>query len=367
MTIIQSGLKVSVGLTWFAIAITTKASAQDIIVQAQDQLISPSVPVSYEGFGSSVSQSENKFIVGFPEFRLINNTGGARIFTYDQLTDLWVKTQLIAPVDHEDYENAEFGHAVSLLGNTAVIGAPHKNNWDGAVFVSTANVQGVWSTPAELPRVDALTGERFGFSVSQTQDRIAIGAPFHGTPLDKNGVVYIYKLENGGWAQEQVLNAPEYISTDDQFGFSVCLFEDWLVVGSPYGGTHGKVSMFTHDGTEWVLVATYFSPPHEITNTESTMGYAVSMSRTNDDLLWVFAGDPTRDDQFCADENVEGGMGDEKIEIQNGIVRVLRFANDEFLTNQILTARDCIVGALFGYAVDASENRAAIGSPFADP
>ena len=41
MTIIQSGLKVSVGLTWFAIAITTKASAQDIIVQAQDQLISP--------------------------------------------------------------------------------------------------------------------------------------------------------------------------------------------------------------------------------------------------------------------------------------------------------------------------------------
>jgi len=36
MTIIQSGLNVSVGLAWFAIAITTNASAQDIIVQAQD-------------------------------------------------------------------------------------------------------------------------------------------------------------------------------------------------------------------------------------------------------------------------------------------------------------------------------------------
>src|SRR5690606_606939 len=74
--------------------------------------------------------------------------------------------------------------------------------------------------------------DEFGHSVSIHQDRVIIGAPSDDDLGFQSGSAAIYRHENNQWVLEQRLFADD-TTREDRFGRSVAISGDYAVVGAP--------------------------------------------------------------------------------------------------------------------------------------
>jgi len=159
------------------------------------------------------------------------NAGHVRI--YEDVNGVW--TQLGLDINGESVGD-QSGHSVSLnaSGNRVAIGAMgNDSNGDNSGHVRVyEEVSGSWAQMGS--DIDGLnTGDEAGRSVSLNDDgtRVTIGANGYA---NNTGIVRIYDLNSGGWAQ---------IGTDlvgenegDEFGWFVSLngTGDVIAIGAPY-------------------------------------------------------------------------------------------------------------------------------------
>ncbi len=172
--------------------------------------------------------------------------------------------------------NDEFGYAVAIDGDTAVVGMPGEDNPDnsGAAFVYTRDSFGTWSQVARLRAsdpVDNVDGDgdddndehRFGLSVAVHEDTsngdtIVVGAPDHS---DSKGAVYVFSEPSNGWANDTDSDDPDtdvdhitetakFLASDgaaeDEFGNSVAVDGDTIVVGAHQDDDNGESSGSTY-------------------------------------------------------------------------------------------------------------------------
>ena len=126
----------------------------------------------------------------------------------------------------------EFGSAISLDGDTAIIGAPlmgtSVGTRGGAAYVFVRSAAGSWAQQARLVAPVDGDGDRFGHAVSIDGDVAIIGAPLVDITgrLDR-GNAYIFRRSAAGvWAHEQTLSVNEY-----EVGRSVGISGDFAVIG----------------------------------------------------------------------------------------------------------------------------------------
>jgi hypothetical protein len=136
----------------------------------------------------------------------------------------------------------------------------------GSAYVFNGFVHG-----AKLNASDRAAGDQFGYSVSLAGDTVLVGAPGRG---NASGAVYVFTRSGAVWSQQAVLTSP--VSTaGDQFGRSVALGQDVALIGAPgTGGSAGAAYVFTRSGTAW-------SQPSGITLPDSSpkqFGASVSLS-----------------------------------------------------------------------------------------
>jgi hypothetical protein len=156
-------------------------------------------------------------------------------------------------------EGDEFGSSVSISGDTAVVGAPYEDSdADGSGGDQSDNTAGdagavyvfvrqntIWSQEAYLKASNSDPGDYFGYSVSASGETIAVGAiaeasaatGINGDDEDNSrflaGAVYLFTRAAGNWSQHTYLKASN-AGSSDEFGFSVCLSGNDLIVGAPY-------------------------------------------------------------------------------------------------------------------------------------
>jgi len=155
---------------------------------------------------------------------------------------------------------AKAGSAVSISGDTAVVGAPHANSDTGQVdvYVRTPGTS-TWTHQATLtagaPAAGA-AGDLFGASVSVSGNNIAVGAAARNGGL---GAAYTFNRSGTTWTQSQVL-APAAVSgvSPKTFGNSVAVEGLTVVVGAPRTTVNGKsevgsayVFVSLNGGTSW--------------------------------------------------------------------------------------------------------------------
>ena len=86
--------------------------------------------------------------------------------------------------------------------------------------------------PVEVAKLLAADGtsSQFGFSVSVSVDTIVTGANWDN---NSSGSAYIFELIGGVWTQTAKLTASD-ASSDDEFGISVSISGETVVVGANY-------------------------------------------------------------------------------------------------------------------------------------
>ena len=98
------------------------------------------------------------------------------------------------------------------------------------VFVRSG---GVWSQQQKLLASDAASVDRFGSSVAISGETVVVGAPVDdGAAGFDQGSAYVFVRSGEVWSQQQKLEASD-AAADDQFGISVAISGETVVVGAP--------------------------------------------------------------------------------------------------------------------------------------
>ena len=230
-------------------------------------------------FGMSAQLYRDIIIIGAPYeaydtlgLNPVFQSGAVYIFKKDLISgkfDLFQK--IIAP---DRNAQVHFGSSVKIEYNTLVIGSP-TNHTDtngmnhiyqtGAVYVYTPDLDGKWRFKQKITAKNRQQHGFFGNALSLDAGRLAIAAlkedyyNSQGIRTPRAGAVHIlHQNSSGKWVEDQVISARKP-TTDSEFGFSVVLNYEFLIVGSredyldeddlnPMQGA-GSVTIFREDTT----------------------------------------------------------------------------------------------------------------------
>ncbi len=188
-----------------------------------------------------------------------------------------------------------FGQAVDTINDYAVVGAFTANTNGtsaGTAFVyarvpgpSTTNS---WIQWRQLQPAQVDTNDRFGRSVAISDSLIAVGADGDEGLTTNSGAVYLFARHLGGsnnWG-ELLRIVPTNITNAIQFGYSVDIDGDTLVVGAPKAnlttGNQGAVFLYGRNqgGPDaWGEIARRTPVSYGMTNAD--FGWTVSLSGSN--------------------------------------------------------------------------------------
>src|SRR5262249_25237927 len=120
----------------------------------------------------------------------------------------------------------------------------------GRVYVFVRN-GGTWSQQAVFEGDDSCENQTFGWSVSLDGDTLAVGGPYGHHPGGTLGRVFVFQRSGSTWSlQEEIFDS---VGTGRQFGRSVSIEGDTLLVGDPFqgDGQPGAAAVFLRSGGTW--------------------------------------------------------------------------------------------------------------------
>jgi uncharacterized protein (TIGR03437 family) len=208
-------------------------------------------------FGYAVALSGDTALIGAPldDFGGTVNQGSAYVFTRSSAT--WSQAQQLNATDAADSDN--FGFAVALQNETAVVGAPaddvNGNSDQGSAYVFVRN-NATWSQQQQLNAGDGSSGDLFGYAVTASGETVVVGAPQDDVNGNVNqGSVYVFVRSNATWSQPIRLNANDGAG-GDTFGNAVAISGEMAVIGAPANDVGGNVDqgsayVFVRSGATW--------------------------------------------------------------------------------------------------------------------
>ena len=198
---------------------------------AQEQILTEPTPGTSHRFGFSVSISGNTVLIGADNSTGIAATTGTA-YTYLRTGAVWALQSQLSASDGLALD--EFGFSVSLSGDYAVIGAKLDDNGvatnQGSAYIFK-RTGSTWAQQAKILSSDGVALDQFGFSVSISGDYVVVGSPFQDLPFISAGAVYIFKRNGIVWTEEKKLSAPD-ATASDQFGCSVAVSGEYIIAGA---------------------------------------------------------------------------------------------------------------------------------------
>ena len=211
----------------------------------------------------------------------------------------------------------EFGTSVAISGETIVVGTPGESSGQttisngsngssasadnsairaGAAYVF-ARSGSTWTQQAYLKAPNAQEDDQFGFAVSISGGSVVVGAFQEGSSQTtitngsgasadnsarSSGSAYVFTRSGSSWSQQAYLKAPN-AEDSDQFGDSVAISGDTLVVGAPLENSNqttvsngstaspdnsasnaGAAYVFVRSGSTWQQQAYLKAPNAEV-------------------------------------------------------------------------------------------------------
>jgi hypothetical protein len=220
-------------------------------------------------FGFSVGISGNTAIVGsYTADDVAPGTGSAYLF------DVLTGNQLFKLNATDATAGASLGWSVAVSGNTAIVGAPGKNDAGfstGAAYlfdVTTGNQL------FKLNASDAASSNYFGISVAISGNIAIVGARLGSGTVNGSGSAYLFDVTTGNQLFELTATDP---GGGDEFGYSVAISGNIAIVGAKYDNDAGNDS-----GSAYLFDVTTGNQLAKLTASDAAaadwFGYSVGIS-----------------------------------------------------------------------------------------
>jgi len=204
-------------------------------------------------FGISAAMQGNTAVVGALGDDDDGVSSGA-VYVVKDDGNQWSVTAKLTASDADVY--SQFGCDVDTWGNYIIGGAwgdDEKGTFSGAAYVFHRDGN-QWLQQAKLLPSDGASHDRFGTSVAMHENAVVVGAYTEGT----SGAAYVFRRSAGQWVQEAKI-VPTEISPGAEFGVSVDIGEDIILVGARYENENGIYSgatyVFRYVEGDWVEAA----------------------------------------------------------------------------------------------------------------
>ncbi len=307
-------------------------------------------------FGWSVGISGNHVIVGAPKAEPIGgvtNEGQAYVFERSGL--IWnqattILKSALTPINAHD----QFGFSVGISGNRAIVGTPLHDEPGSKIDVGVAHIFQKsaplnWIHTKKILHPNGKAQDYFGFSVAISQTTVAIGAPQHEFGIDIQGAVFIYTGSGSVWNQQGSTLKGVCCNQGDNFGWSVSLDGDTLIVGASYDNAGivgnqvndtGSAFIFTRNGAVW-------NQTRQLTDANGIVNdlFGTSVAVSGNKFL---VGSPNSDISANTDQGSVFAYYDDSTPVINNL------------------ATGSVVNDESGYSVAISGERAVVGSPGAN-
>lgn len=206
------------------------------------------------GLGSSVAVSGNTIVAG-------SGTAG---YVYEKPTTGWVDMTEVAQLSNASAYGS--GSPVSISGNTIVVVANgccnEGQNYPGEadVFVKPSTGWATKSAPnAALKGSDETSNDFYGIAVSISGDTVVVGSDYHHNSV---GAAYVFVKPAAGWkrmTQTAELSAPDG-EVNDHFGNAVSISGNLIAVGASFWdhnntGQSGAIYAYNKPASGWVTTS----------------------------------------------------------------------------------------------------------------
>jgi hypothetical protein len=256
-------------------------------------------------FGQSIAMFDDIAIIGAPQQDAqAQDAGAVYLYERDQLTGQWLPAAMDPTAQTFDYQlrpqqqlltGDMFGYSVDLHRAStgeyiAIVSAPYRDANSlidsGAVYVFQRDeTTKIWTQITEL--TGEVAYELFGYDVAISElanvEYLLIGAPTDTLQLDLPGTAYLYRLDTMGLLQTI---SPTELVVDAQFGYSVDILADKLIVGAPFDNTaiateSGAAYLYEAQLTNWRLAPTYVKLAAQELQADVLFGYDVAITLSN--------------------------------------------------------------------------------------
>ena len=218
------------------------------------QTLQPASLSTNDRFGSAVAMSDDLIAVSAYGGREDGvSVGAVYVFERNQGgSNEWEEIARITPTNLQ--ANSEFGFSLALDGDHLAVGVPFaridgSSTTNGAVYVFSRHEGGTnmwgqvmyWSPP--------FSSSQFGRAVSLKGDRLLVGAPRYAVSGEGQGAVWHFDRNTGGsgnWGEREQISVPDAISPSG-FGWSISQNDEYIVIGAPdtaVTGTNNMGSVF---------------------------------------------------------------------------------------------------------------------------
>lgn len=183
------------------------------------------------------------------------------------------------------------GYSVSISGYFAVVGAPYDNDGinpnEGSVYIFE-KYGSTWTFNSKLKPFDGAADDNFGWSVDIDDDLIIVGSPNDDVSFPNQGSAYVWRgIAGFGWNPEGKIVAADG-QAGDQFGYRVAVSDNSFAISAPLD----DFGTFTDKGSVYVYVGLTeqqkFSPPDVASG--DRFGNTVDIKGS-----WLVAGSPGDD------------------------------------------------------------------------
>lgn len=346
-------------------------------------------------YGSSVSVDGNYAVIGSSD----QNLGRGCAYVLHNNGSKWEKVATLTASDNAADDN--FGASAAIKGDYIVVGATFENNKQGAVYIFEKPASG-WTTATETKKIvssNRVNNNLFGKSVDIFGNLIVVGEPYSdNNGHTDNGAAYIFEKQGNNWVQ--IKRLVKSIGTDnDKFGYSVSISENYLAVSSPeYDASSpksGSVYIY-HKSSDWsdtptmiypkgVAATNYYFGSSISTYDDNTIviGAPGAKSSTNRGYAYVFKRTGTNTWEQKAELSASDGASGNKFggvvnisdntiivsalakNMYQGVVYIFEKPNSGWATStetSKIIASDAAKGDHFGISVGVSNGYAIIGA-----
>ena len=169
---------------------------------------------------------------------------------------LFAQTNLSGFYPSVDASGLRFGTETAIHDNTIVVASESSNSPStiGKVYVFSQENQTITLVNSFYPD-DAESSDQFGKSISLNEDFIVVGSPMHDESFTDAGAIYIYRKTNNEWSFFQKITANDALA-DQQFGSYVKIQGNSIFIAAPNDinvDGIGAVYVYTFNGTEWIF------------------------------------------------------------------------------------------------------------------
>jgi len=321
--------------------------------------------VAIDGDTIVVGASGEESGTGDPNDNSRTDSGAAYVFVRNGTS--WSQQAYLKPGNPDVSDLA--GRSVAISGNTIVVGAynedsngssPNDNSASnaGAAYVFVRNGTS-WSQQAYLKAANAGAGDEFGRSVAIVGDTIVVGAPYEDSSSAANpgndsftDAGAAYVFTRSGSSWTQrAYLKAGTVTPGAEFGYAVALDGNSLVVGAPGEGGTGAAYVVTGSGPNWSQQGFLRA------DNAGNLDYFGAFVAISGDILAVGA---PGEDSASASTPSDNSRPD------SGAAYVFTRSGSSWTQRAYLKADNAGADDLFGTSVAIAGNTLVVGAPYED-